>query len=431
MNPRHIKITLVSALMFTLALAVCGAQAPTAPAATAPESTPEKTFGAPEDLEAILLVNEEIKKVDQPYKVTLIINNPTRWPIRCDESFDLVAGFDAKKMELEKGEGGKTVVKHVEVEGFVRRERSVRKLDRPLVIAPGAFVGREIDLSYHFPALRRAGRYVVKWDDPLVGRSNEVVFSVAEYVLLATNYGNIGMRLLPDVSPKTAAEFKRRVRERKYDGSVVVGADGQRIQFNTLNPGDRFPAEEESLMPEPSLRARSVALVEGGPGFFIQTFPVSEKVSKGFTIFAEIFDGLDAAYALANARQARDIHGNPRYSPEDAIRVERAVLVDSCPEIYPFAPSEKVTDTAPRNFAVAATRDKLLRLWRADAGAAQDRQRHRLGHRTARRARTAGGAAGPAPKPTGWSPSPAARNSGSRCASRWSSDGTWCRCRCR
>ncbi len=347
MTPRHIRIIALS--VFAVFLAAAGGGAQTAePGETAPETRPERVIGVPEDLEAILLVNEEIKKIDKPYTVTVILNNPTKWPIKCEESFDFIAGFDAKKINVKKGDDGKMVVTRTALQGFVREERRTEPLSKPLVIAPGAFVGRDIDLSNYFPALRTPGRYEMTWSDPVIGKSNEVIFSVVEYVSLATNYGNILLRLLPEISPKTAAEFKRLVRERRYDESVVVGADGNRITFATLARGKAFPQEDKNPMSfSPRLRARSVALVGNGPGFFIQTTPVSPQASGGYTIFAEIFDGMDAAFAISHAREARDIHGRSKGYPEANIRVERAILIDSCPEIYPYVLSQKITDAKP------------------------------------------------------------------------------------
>ena len=104
---------------------------------TEPAATPDKqTIGVPEDLEVILLPNQEIKKIDKPYTVTVILNNPTQWPIKCEESFDFVAGFDAKTINIEVRAGDKPRLKATKIEGFFRKQRQTKRLSKPLIIAP-------------------------------------------------------------------------------------------------------------------------------------------------------------------------------------------------------------------------------------------------------------------------------------------------------
>ncbi len=292
--------------------------------------------GTPADLQIELYAPEHYK-IDEPYYLVVILRNATRQPIICEETFDFASGINAKKPPLE----------------FKREPREVARRDKPLVIEPGAFVGKRLDLAAHFPALRTPGRYEIYWQDPTVGESETIAIEIVEYVLLVTDYGNITMRLLPGIAPKTVEEFKRRVRRKYYDRGFVEDfqPDGLVVFHPKVNlpPLENLPLEKKL---EQDLVAGSVAvlreidrqslasgreerpefLAAGGPSFFIQIAPVAGKGGEPHTVFAKVIDGWDIIYAISNARRRRNAQGLSLRGPDTNISIERAVVVDSPPD---------------------------------------------------------------------------------------------------
>ena len=308
-------------------------------------------YGTPADLQIELYAPEHYK-IDEPYYLVVILRNATRQPIICEETFDFASGINAKKPPPE----------------FKREPREVAKRDKPLVIEPGAFVGKRLDLAALFPALRMPGRYEIYWQDPTVGKSETIAIEIVEYVLLVTDYGNITMRLLPGVAPKTVAEFKRRVRRKYYDGGFVEDFKPDNLVIFhprvNLPPLERLPLEKKSGQ---DLVAGSVAvlrdvdresldtgrqerpefLAAGGPSFFIQIAPVAGKGGEPYTTFATVIDGWDVLYAISNARRRKNALGSSLHGPDTNIFIERAVVVDSPPDFVTRKRTESARDGEP------------------------------------------------------------------------------------
>ena len=134
-----------------------------------------------------------------------------------------------------------------------------------------------------------------------------------QVAVLQTEMGTIVIKFFPEDAPKTAANFKKLVREKFYDGTyfhrVIPGFMIQGGDPNTKNadpnddgmggPGYTVPAE----IKRHHLRG-SVATARLGDGvnpnkdssgsqFFIDVAPQSSLDAGGYTVFGEVVSGMD------------------------------------------------------------------------------------------------------------------------------------------
>ena len=337
MNSNSTKTTvLYSALALALAISLCS------PARSDDSAGDE--FGSPADLRIEIRAQKQFFKIDEPYYVTVVFRNDTDRPVACEKTFDFLAGINIKQPPG----------------GFSKKARRVRRREKPLIVVPGAFVGKRIDLAAHFPSLRAPGRYEIFWKDPSIGESSAVPIEVVEYVLLVTNYGNVSMRLLPGIAPKTVEEFKRRVRRKFYDGGGVFDIHPESLVLfgprADIPPLDKLEAEFAGLdlvagcvaiarKPDKKSLAgnrpeRKEFLADTGSSFFIQVMPLASGTAEQYTVFAMVLEGMDVVYAISNARLRRDAQGLLMRGPDISIHIERAVVVDEFSDLIPRPQAE-------------------------------------------------------------------------------------------
>jgi len=152
-----------------------------------------------------------------------------------------------------------------------------------------------------------------------------------EIVILNTNHGDIKLRFFADKAPQHVASFKKLVSEGFYDGihfhRVIPGfmiqggcpntkPGGERNgPAGTGGPGYRIPAEFNDVKHERGIlsAARSADPNSAGSQFFIMV-KYSPHLDGQYSVFGEVFEGIDIADAIVNLprdRQDRPLAANP------------------------------------------------------------------------------------------------------------------------
>ncbi len=133
--------------------------------------------------------------------------------------------------------------------------------------------------------------------------------------LITTNFGNIKIKLLPDIAPETVRNFTTLAKSKFYDGilfhRVIPGFMIQGGDPNTKKPdknvwgmggpGYNIKAEFSSRSHLRGIvsMARSSDPDSAGSQFFIVTSD-STFLDKEYTVFGEVIEGMDAADKIVN-----------------------------------------------------------------------------------------------------------------------------------
>lgn len=135
---------------------------------------------------------------------------------------------------------------------------------------------------------------------------------VVQNVILETNQGNIEIKLMPDVAPKTCENFVGLVNKGYYDGIIFHRV----IKNFMIQGGDPtgsgrggqslwgVPFEDEVLSSVKFDKPGLLAMANAGPGtngsqFFITTVP-TPHLNMRHTIFGEVVSGYDAVQRIEN-----------------------------------------------------------------------------------------------------------------------------------
>lgn len=129
-------------------------------------------------------------------------------------------------------------------------------------------------------------------------------------VLIETNFGNITIKLLPELAPETVRNFEKLARDGFYDGTLfhrvipgfmIQGGDpntktGNKATWGTGGPGYTIRAEFSSRSHLRGIvsMARAQDPDSAGSQFFIVTSP-SAFLDRQYTVFGEVTEGMDVA----------------------------------------------------------------------------------------------------------------------------------------
>jgi cyclophilin family peptidyl-prolyl cis-trans isomerase len=153
-------------------------------------------------------------------------------------------------------------------------------------------------------------------------KAEEKMTEKFEYVTISTDHGDITMRLLPEFAPITVASIKERVSEGFYDG----------LFFHRVIPGfvaqggdpalSGRPDVDYTLPPEFSREIKhqkgSVAMARtsdphsASTQFYI-AYDNIPHLDAQYTIFAEVVDGMPAAFKLEEGDKMNKVFMNPDY----------------------------------------------------------------------------------------------------------------------
>jgi len=155
----------------------------------------------------------------------------------------------------------------------------------------------------------------------LIGCTTEVeqVEQENTVVVLETTQGNIKIRLLDDIVPKTAGNFKKLVNEGFYDGIIfhrvipnfmIQGGDPD--GRGTGGPGYTIPDEfhNEARNVRGSLSMANSGPNSGGSQFFINTvdnsfldFDDSRAANSKHAVFGMVTEGMDVVDAISKVQR--------------------------------------------------------------------------------------------------------------------------------
>jgi peptidylprolyl isomerase len=141
--------------------------------------------------------------------------------------------------------------------------------------------------------------------------------SKAPVVVLETNQGNIEIKMMPDVAPKTVENFTTHAKNGYYNGIIFHRViKGFMIQggdpTGTGRGGESIWGGVFDNEYKPNVvfdRPFIVAMANAGPNtngsqFFITTVP-TPHLNGGYTIFGEVISGQDVVKKIENTKVAR------------------------------------------------------------------------------------------------------------------------------
>ena len=168
----------------------------------------------------------------------------------------------------------------------------------------------------------------------VVSANEKAVDVVPVDVVIETKFGNIELKLFPDVAPGHAENFLKLAKSGFYDGTLfhrvipgfmIQGGDPNskgtdRSAHGTGDPGYSIDAEFND---KPHVRgtlsmARSRNPDSAGSQFFI-VLKESSFLNRKYTVFGEVVSGMEVADEIVS--QERDTRDNPMERIEMKIRI--------------------------------------------------------------------------------------------------------------
>jgi len=168
----------------------------------------------------------------------------------------------------------------------------------------------------------------------VVSADEQTVDAVPVDVVIETKFGNIELKLFPDVAPGHVENFLKLTKSGFYDGTIfhrvipgfmIQGGDpnskgSERSTHGTGGPGYAIDAEFND---KPHVRgtlsmARSRDPDSAGSQFFI-VVKKSSFLDRQYTVFGEVVRGMEVADEIVS--QKRDTRDNPMERVEVKIRV--------------------------------------------------------------------------------------------------------------
>ena len=173
--------------------------------------------------------------------------------------------------------------------------------------------------------------------------TEEPIVASATYVRLETNAGDITLKLLSDKSPITVANFLKYVDSGHYDGTVfhrvianfMVQGGGFDETMTEKPTGDPIVNESENRLH--NIRGTVAMARTSDPDSATAQFFINQRSNlrldwapgkPGYTVFAEVVDGLSVVDFIATAKTGRSIAttNDGRRAPFSDVPLEAAVL---------------------------------------------------------------------------------------------------------
>ncbi len=140
-------------------------------------------------------------------------------------------------------------------------------------------------------------------------------------VRIETNFGNIVLKLFPDVAPETVRNFEKLAKSGFYDGTLfhrvipgfmIQGGDpntktSDKSKWGTGGPGYSLKAEFNSRSHRRGIvsMARAQDPNSAGSQFFIVTTD-STFLDRQYTVFGEVIEGMDTADKIVNLQRDKN-----------------------------------------------------------------------------------------------------------------------------
>ena len=161
-----------------------------------------------------------------------------------------------------------------------------------------------------------------------------------EVAVIKTRHGNMAIRFFPETAPKHVESFKKLTKGGFYNGTsfhrvipnfMIQGGDPlskdaeNRARHGTGGPDYSIPAEFSNMSHKRGIvsAARSQDPNSAGSQFFICVAD-SPWLNGQYSVFGEVFEGMDVADKIVN--EPRDRNDNPNERVEITISLEERTL---------------------------------------------------------------------------------------------------------
>lgn len=305
-------------------------------------------------LRATLIVDSLHVPVGQPIWMTFLIENQSDRPIRLE-----VPGTEPLPPENPAGLPIEHVFSGLRMQGLSIVSEGGRGWDptpayRPplqapvLELAAHASVGTRLEVTAHYPILRSAGEYRVRWS-PYGGSvvSNELRLEVAplKQAVIWTDMGNMTVRFFHEQAPNTIANFIELARDGFYDtlsfhrlepGYCIMGGCPRGDGTGIRPDGRKLDAERSNIPQSPGMVSMSLLGDDPDSGscqFFICNTRVPEWDGR-YTVFGQL-TGIDSFNTLD---KLMSVPVDGQGFPERKLYIRSIRIVNAPSDLTPPAP---------------------------------------------------------------------------------------------
>ena len=220
-------------------------------------------------------------------------------------------------------------------------DRVTRKPEYPvpsITIAPFASVGLRFDVARFYPGLHQAGIYRLKWS-PYGGavETQPLVITVVQYkrVILETEYGSIGMRLLYDKAPKTVANFLDLIGKRFYNGKTFHSVYANQFILGGDPNGNGSGKRQDGVCIEPEfndtpfeLGTVAMALIESDPNSASCQFFICLSRQPAWDGHYTVFAKVDGPESLEVLQKLGNVAVDDQHRPVQPLLIKSMTAVD-------------------------------------------------------------------------------------------------------
>lgn len=293
--------------------------------ATAPASRPAVRIAPPsaQQVEAELRANRPVYQVGQPVWVEFVLRNLTAEPVALAvpgiapaEVGPPTMGLPVPHVFSGSGFTALNVERLTDQSPVMTISRRPSGMVPPLILAPYATVGLQVDATQWYPVLRQAGEYRLQWS-PYGGQlvSNSVTVHVMNWkdAVIITDLGDMRVRLFYDKAPKTVERFVDLAAKGFYDnrnfhrllpGFIAQGGSPTGDGTGMAPDGVRLKAELNSTVFQRGTVAMALAGTDPDSAscqFFISLAKLPE-FDGHYTAFGELI-GTESFDTLAKIEQ--------------------------------------------------------------------------------------------------------------------------------
>ena len=158
--------------------------------------------------------------------------------------------------------------------------------------------------------------------------------------IIHTNYGDIAMNFFEKYAPKGVENFQTLAKDGKYDNTIFHRViDGFMIQGGDYTNFDGTGGEscwgtefENECVDELSNIRGSVSYANAGPDtnssqFFINSVDNSASLDNGYTVFGQVFSGMDVVDTISKCEKQLSSSGEQSY-PVNEVKVESVEITE-------------------------------------------------------------------------------------------------------
>lgn len=338
--------------------------------ASAPASRPSLQFQAPsgQQVEAELRAGQCNYQVGQTVWIEFILRNLTAEPVTlavpnvlATEAGPPTMGLPLSHVFSGANFSALTVLRQTDQTAVAPVSRKPGQVAAPIILAPFASVGVQVDATQWYPALRQSGEYRLQWK-PYNGSlaSNTLTVKITSWkdVLIQTEQGNMRIRLYYDKAPKTVERFLDLAAKGFYDnrtfhrvlpGFIIQGGSPTGDGTGFAQDNTRLKAELNNTQ----FQRGTVAMALAGDDpdsascqFFITLGRLSD-FDHHYTAFGELIgtESFDTLAKLEHVELTKNAFGEQSL-PARPLRIQGIVLENaSRPAVKTFKSGAELTSS--------------------------------------------------------------------------------------